>query len=161
MNTHLDTPTKHHHAGPADDRPGQREQVYTAFRLFQMALVGLGTALLAINADLRVAIAAPIAWAALIAVLLLTDRRPTVQHERVLVCLDTATAGIVVLLIGLAVGDVTWPWLVGSQVVMAAVFLLRRRSLRMTLAWAAAAWFGVLDGVYTIVWAGLWIGGVR
>jgi len=146
---------------PAQRRPSSRDQAYTAFRLFQMALVGLGTALLAINAELAVAIAAPIAWAALLSVLLLTPRRTTVQHARVLVCIDTATAGIVVLLVGLAMGETSWPWLVASQVVMAMVFLVRHRALRLRLWQAAAAWFGVLDGVYALVWSGLWIGGVR
>ncbi|MEM9253685.1 MAG: hypothetical protein AAGB29_15200 [Planctomycetota bacterium] len=136
-------------------------QPYSAFRLFQMALVGLGTAAIAIQASLAVAIAAPIAWAMLLAVLLTSDRRAEVQHRRVMVCLDTAAAGIVVLLAGVVIDGVTWPWLLASQVVMAVAFLTRWRRLGLSPAWAAAAWFGVLDGVYLIVWGVLFMGGVQ
>jgi hypothetical protein len=151
-------------ARPAGTRPAEPASPpaasYPAFRLFQLAVVGLGTALLAIQADAAVGIAAPVAWASLLAVLL-ADRRPEVRLARVRVCIDTATAGIGVLMVGLAMGDVSWPWLLASQAVMAAAFLPRYRAMRLSPWRAAAAWFVVLDGVYLLVWTGLWVGGVR
>ncbi|MEO0588196.1 MAG: hypothetical protein AAF078_11200 [Planctomycetota bacterium] len=150
------TPKPHITATPAapgdpGDAHGGDASAYSAYRLFQMALVGLGMALLSIRAEQAVAIAAALAWAVFLSVLLGTspaDRR----NARVLVCLDTAMWGIIVLIVGLALGSLSWPWLLASQAVMALVFLLRRRELGLSLGKAAALWFLVLDGVYVAVY---------
>ncbi|MEM9789370.1 MAG: hypothetical protein AAF842_03080 [Planctomycetota bacterium] len=144
---------------PTPTAPGR--QPYTAWRLFQLASIGLAAACLANGQDVAVAIAAPIAWAALLIVLLASDRRARVQHHRVSVCLDSAMLGSVVLLVGWLVDGISWPWLLASQVVMAIAFLTRWRRLGLSPLRAAAAWFGVLDGVFLLVWLLLWIGGVR
>ncbi|MEM6332451.1 MAG: hypothetical protein AAF823_03830 [Planctomycetota bacterium] len=138
---------------PADpgDAHGGDPSAYSAFRLFQMALVGLGMALLAIRAEQAVAIAAALAWAVFLSVLLGMSSGEQ-RIARVRVCLDTAAAGIVVLIVGLALGSLSWPWLLGSQAVMALMFLLRRRELGLSLMGAAGLWFLVLDGVYVAVY---------
>ncbi|MEM0913682.1 MAG: hypothetical protein AAGK09_03635 [Planctomycetota bacterium] len=158
LTTSTYTSMQDHTAEPRESTP---RQVYSAFRLFQLAPIGMAAACLANSKDVAVAIAATVAWVALLIVLLATDSRSDIQHRRILVCLDSATLGSMVLLIGWLVDGISWPWLLASQAVMAVAFLTRWRRLGLSPAWAAAAWFGVLDGVYLIVWGVLFMGGVR